>query len=410
MIRALESRPPADADALAERFGTPLWVFDGHRLAAEAEAFCAAWGPNDVVAYSMKANPLVGVVGRLARAGTWTEVASGFEYRVARRAGVPGERIVFNGPLKTDDDLERALGEGATVIADGAGQVRALVRLAGSASAGARVGLRVSPPDTADTDRFGLAARALPAAARMLARAGLPVTGLHVHLGAYQLGPVADGPPVRSVTVRYPVPVERFAEAARHVRLLAQRIGGIDWLDLGGGWPAAAAIGPYREAVEDALGPDRPPLILEPGRALVRDAGWLLVRVVDRRGPGRVVVDAGITHVPCVLWRRSPVVPATPRSGSPRPTDLLGPLCLQHDVIAREVDLPPLRPGDLVWLGQTGAYAAAQASPFIHLRPGAVMVEGGRAAVLRVREGDDEALAAQADAVALPTAKTVGSR
>lgn len=410
MMSAFESRPPVDAEALSERFGTPLWVFDGHRLAAEAEAFRAAWAPDDVVAYSMKANPLVGVVGRFAHAGTWIEVASGFEYRVARMAGVPGERIVFNGPLKTDDDLESALYEGATVIADGVGQVRALVCLASSASAGARVGLRVSPPDTADTDRFGLAARAVPAAARMLARAGLPVTGLHVHLGAYQLGPVADGPPVRSVTVRYPVPVERFARAALHVRLLAESIGGIEWLDLGGGWPAATALGPYRDVVEDALGPDRPSLILEPGRALVRDAGWLLVRVVDRRGRGRVVVDAGITHVPCVLWRRSPVMPARPRSGPVRSTDLLGPLCLQHDVIARAVDLPPLRTGDLVWLGQAGAYAAAQASPFIHLRPGAVMVEGGHATVLREREGDEEALAAQADAMALPAAQEVGSR
>ena len=112
----------------------------------------------------------------------------------------------------------------------------------------------------------------------------------------------------------------------------------------------------------------------------MRDAGWLLTRVVARRGRGAVVVDAGVTQVPCVLWKRSPVHAADPRPGAERPTDLFGPLCLQHDALAREVPLPPLRVGDLVWIGQAGAYAMAQASPFIHLRPGAVLVEGGRAA------------------------------
>jgi len=398
VIRPVDPSLPGDAAELAERFGTPLYVFDGERLAAEARAFRAAWGPEAAVAYSMKANPLLGITARLHRAGCWADVASGFEYRAARRAGVPGERIVFNGPLKRPDELRRALGEGATVIADGAEQVRDIARLAAAAAPAARVGLRLVPPDRAGRDRFGMPARAAPAAARLLARAGLPLTGLHVHLGAYQLGPLpASGPPVHGVTVQYPVPVERFARAARHLRETAERTGGIAWLDLGGGWPAAAGLAEYRSAVREALGPAALPLVLEPGRALVRDAGWLLVRVVARRGPGAAVVDAGVTQVPCVLWKRSPVTAAAPRPGRERPTDLYGPLCLQHDALAREVPLPPLRVGDLVWIGQAGAYAMAQASPFIHLRPGAVMVEGGRAALLRARETDDEALGAQAE-------------
>ena len=97
---ALAPRPPAGAADLAARFGTPLYVMDGARLAAEAQAFAAAWGPDVTVAYSMKANPLLGITARLHRAGCWAEVASGFEYRSARRAGVPGHQIVFNGPLK----------------------------------------------------------------------------------------------------------------------------------------------------------------------------------------------------------------------------------------------------------------------------------------------------------------------
>jgi diaminopimelate decarboxylase len=305
---------------------------------------------------------------------------------------------VFNGPLKTSAELRRALAEGATVVADGVEQVREIARLAPSASPTARVGLRLVPPDRVGRDRFGVPPRVVPAAAALLARAGLPLTGLHTHLGAYQLGPLPpSGPPIHGVTVQYPVPVERFRATAAQLAEVAARVGGIEWLDLGGGWPAASGLAGHLDVVREALGPDHPPLILEPGRALIRDAGWLLTRVVARRGPGRMVVDVGITQVPCVQWKRSPVHAVDPREGAERPTDLYGPLCLQHDAVAREVPLPPLRTGDLVWIGQTGAYAMAQASPFIHLRPAAVLLEGGRASLLRARESDDEALGAQAE-------------
>ncbi len=398
VVAAAGGRPPARADELAERFGTPLYVFEGARIEAEARAFQEAAGPDATIAYSLKANTLMGLVARLHRAGCWAEVASGFEYRTARRAGVPGSRIVFNGPLKTSDELRRALREGATIIADGPEQVREIARLAPLAAPEARVGLRLVPPDRVGRDRFGVPARLAPAAASILARAGLPLSGLHIHLGAYQLGELPPtGPPIHGVTVQYPVPVERFVAAAAHLREVAARLGGIEWLDLGGGWPAAAGLRGHLDAARAALGPGHPPLILEPGRGLIRDAGWLLARVVARRGPGRVVVDVGITQVPCVQWKRSPVHAVAPREGPSRPTDLYGPLCLQHDAIAREVSLPPLAVGDLVWIGQTGAYAMAQASPFIHLRPGAVMVEGSHAVLLRARETDDEALGAQAE-------------
>ena len=398
MIRPIDTRPPPNAAELAERFGTPLYVFDGARLAAEAEAFRAAWGPEVTIGYSMKSNPLMGIVTRLHRAGMWAEVASGFEYRTARRGGVPGTEIIFNGPYKPVEDLRHAMREGATIIADGSEEVRRIAGLAAEAAPATRFGLRLSPPGREGIDRFGMTPRHAAAAAGMLSRAGLRLTGLHTHLGAYQLGPLPPtGPPIHGVTVEYPVPVERFAAAAANLVATAEKIGGIEWLDLGGGWPSAAGIAAYVAAVRAQIG-DRPfQLLLEPGRALVRDAGWLLVRVVARRGQGAVVVDAGITQVPCVLWKRSPVHVVLPRDGEFRSTSLYGPLCLQHDAIARDVELPPLRVDDLVWIGQTGAYAMAQASPFIHLRPAAIMVENGRGTILRERETDDEALGAQAE-------------
>ncbi len=404
MTRPVDPRPPADAADLAARFGTPLYVFDGARMASEARAFQQEWGPDVTVAYSMKSNPLMGIVARLHRVGMWAEVASGFEYRAARRAGVPGCEIIFNGPFKTPADLRRALSEGATVIADGPDEIRAIIALAPDVDPLARIGLRLSPPGREGIDRFGVTPRHAMAASHMLAAAGLRLTGLHTHLGAYQLGPLPpSGPPIHGVTVEYPVPVARFAAAAAHLRDVATAIGGIDWLDLGGGWPAAGGLSEHVAAVRDALRPDAPAIIVEPGRALIRDGGWLLVRVVARRGRDAVVVDAGITQVPCVMWKRSPVRVAEPRAGDLRSTNLYGPLCLQHDAIARNVELPPLQAGDLVWIGQTGAYAMAQASPFIHLRPAAVLVEDGRATLLRERETDDEALGAQTEPLLVGT-------
>ena len=296
------------------------------------------------------------------------------------------------------------MAEGATIVLDGSEQVRAAAALARHAATSTRFGLRISPPDRGRADRFGTDARMVPAAARMLERSGLRLTGLHTHLGAYQLGPLpATGPPIHGVSVQYPVPIERFSGAAAHLREIAERVDGIRWLDLGGGWPRAAEAGSHIAAVREALGPAELKLIVEPGRALIRDAGWLLTRVIARRGSGAVVVDAGITQAPCVLWKRAPVSVPEERPGPHRPTALFGPLCLQHDVLAREVLLPPLRVGDLVWVGQTGAYGMAQASPFIHLRPGAIMVENGRAVILRERETDDEALGAQAEPLLVGT-------
>ena len=267
----------------------------------------------------------------------------------------------------------------------GAEQVREIARLAAHAAPG-RAGrpAPASRPTASGRDRFGVPA-APGAGGGVGARAapGLPLTGLHIHLGAYQLGPLPpSGPPIHGVTVQYPVPV--VALRRRGARGCARRPSA-SAASSGSTWAAGGRRGrglaAHLDAVRAALGPGRPAADpgarprADPRRGLAAGAGG---RAARARARWWSTPASPRCRACCGSARRC--TPPSRATGAERPTDLFGPLCLQHDAIAREVPLPPLRVGDLVWIGQTGAYAMAQASPFIHLRPGAVLVEGGRAA------------------------------
>ena len=226
MIRAVAptDRARGAAAELAERFGTPLYVFDGARMEREARAFQAVAGPDVTVAYSMKSNPLMGVVARLHRAGCGAEVASGHEYRIARRAGVPGvaDRLqrARSRPPTTCAAPSR---EGATVVADGVEQVREIAAPRATSPRPAPASACAWSRPTASGATASGCRRAWPRPPPRCSRApGLPLTGLHIHLGAYQLGPLPpSGPPIHGVTVEYPVPVARFAAAGALLREVA---------------------------------------------------------------------------------------------------------------------------------------------------------------------------------------------
>ena len=256
---SLDPSPPGRADELAERFGTPLYAFDGARLESESRAFQAVAGPDATIAYSVKSNPLMGLVARLHRAGCWAEVASGFEYGSPAGPACPGRGSSSTARSRRGRSCGAPSREGATVIADGAEQVREIARLAAAAAPGRGWACGWCRPTATAATGSAWRRAPLPAAASLLARAGLPLTGLHIHLGAYQLGPLPPtGPPIHGVTVQYPVPASRFAAAAGRLSEVAARVGGIEWLDLGAagrrprGWRATWT----RPA---ALGPGRPP-------------------------------------------------------------------------------------------------------------------------------------------------------
>lgn len=362
----------------ADRWGTPLYVLDLDRASANLARVRAAL-PGALVAYAVKANGDPGLLRRLVREGAGCEVVTAVELALAVRAGCPPERIVMNGVGKTDAEAAEALHLGALVNAESLDELRAMLRLA---VAGARIGLRLNPGVAAAThphlatgesdSKFGIPLDAAPVALGLAREAGVRIAAIGAHVGSD-----IDDPAV--------------------YRALAARLAALEapMLDLGGGWASVEMAG----AVADAA-PGRS-LIVEPGRAIVADAGTLVTRVVrvqPRAAFAYLVADAGMSELlrPLLYGADHPV--SLVRSGEawdpPATTHLAGPVCEAGDVVARDIgrwlDGAALRsagPGALLAVERVGAYGAAMASAYNgRPRPAEVVVEGGEARLSRRRE------------------------
>ncbi len=386
---------------LAEELGTPLVVYCEQTIRAQARAYRSA-DADALVVYGTKAFPNVVLLRLLAEEGLGADVSTRGELEFALRAGVPGDRIVFHGNNKSDDELRAAAAAGALVVLDAVDEVER------AAAAGAGdVLVRVTPGIEAETHRsiqtahseskFGLAPDDAVEAVRAALAAGLDVAGLHVHIGSQLVR--AD----ESVAA-----VERVVELARRCR---DQLG---WtprvFDLGGGLGIRHARDErVPEAAEFARGlaerfraawTDESRLILEPGRSLIGRAGVTVYRVgVLKRTPGvtYVAVDGGMSDNPrpqlyatryeALLANRA----LEPTSGSYR---IAGKHCESGDVLIDSVELPEPHRGDLLAVPATGAYTLAMASNYNGVpRPAAVLVADGEARLIRRRETVDDLLA-----------------
>ncbi len=412
--------------AAASRFGTPLTVTDVTGLAAAAGELVAAFPDPWLRQYSVKANDVPAIVGRLGGLGLGANVVSRGEWSVARRAGIPNGRITLEGIGKTEADLAAVAQAAArrdpilwTAI-ESADEAAALRRLAARAvRRGAPrldVLLRFNPavePETlaglavgAQTSKFGLADDELAEAIEAGGGPHGPLRwrGIHVHVGS-QLGAVdawRDG----------------VRRALAIVGLLGGSLPNFDTLDVGGGFPVfdvgAPAPRPERFARElrlllKALPADRRPdrLAVEPGRFLVARAGFLVTAVLhvrQRNGP-MVVLDAGMTELirPALYGARhgvvaltsggrpwspqEPVVSPPGSSGKLQLTAVEGPVCESTDSFGRHL-LPPLLRGDLVAIRDAGAYGASLGSTYNgRPRPPQVLLEPDGSLSLARRRG-----------------------
>jgi diaminopimelate decarboxylase len=415
--------------AAAARFGTPVQVTDSPTLEAAAKGVRAAFPDPWLRAYSVKANDVAGVVARVAGLGFDANVVSRGEWAVARRVGLPNERITLEGVGKTDADLRaacRAAADGAALrwlAIESLDEAEALVRICSRVLRGSGLRLdvlfRLNPevvPETirelavgAGTSKFGMTADELSAAVEIVGGVdGLVPRGIQVHVGSQ----------LRAV--------DAWRDAVRRGLALLALLSGtrpeFDTLDIGGGFPVLplgeAAPDPLRFARElpallEAIPADRRPrrLAIEPGRALVARAGFLVARVlhVRERGGRQVVLDTGMTelirpalyeawHEIDALTSLGSVVDPGDHGGAGDPAMALeparvdGPICESTDHLG-EHRLPPLQRGDLVVIRDAGAYAASLGSTYNgRPRPPQVIAESDGSLTLARRRGSLAAL------------------
>ena len=394
-------------DELVRRYGSPLCVIGEESLRAAyrrlSSAFCGRYN-DTVIGASVKTNYLSAIVATLRSEGAFGEVVSGFEYRLCRDLGIPGDQIIFNGPWKTDDDLKAAFSEGALVNLDGDDELERVIRLARAGSSVLNVGLRVNmevnyPP----WDKFGFNlehGHALEAARLISREKNLRVTGLQMHLGTYIPDPGLYGRAIEAL-ISLGTRLERELDLE------------VSYLDLGGGFAtrntlhhtmlrgeatsatpeeyAAAVAGPLRRAAHQFKAPPR--LLIEPGRILVDEAVSMIttVRAVKRISGGQkaALIDCGVHILPTAFWYDHEIRPVEDRGQAVEDYRIVGPLCMQIDVVREGVNLPALRAGDRLVIRDVGAYNFSQSMQFIYMRPNYVMIHQGGVDVVREKEQDD---------------------
>ncbi|MCB9688355.1 MAG: alanine racemase [Alphaproteobacteria bacterium] len=405
-LRPQEEIDGVSVEELVKTYGSPLFVFSEQTLVqrqrALADAFAVRW-PKVRTAWSYKTNYLDGICRVLHREGAWAEVVSEMELDKALHNGVRPDHIHFNGPFKPESALEKAFRGGTLVHLDNFDELRRAEQVATRLGKRPGVAIRLSvaaegiPPWT----RFGFhleSGQARDAVRRLLAGDKLDLVGLHCHLGTFLLDPAA------------------YREAAGKLAAFAEELRTehgirLQFIDIGGGFAshnalkaqylpaeqATPSFEQYADAVCDGLralqGPPKelPTLVLETGRAIVDDAGYLITTVhATRRLPdGRrgVVLDAGVNVLFTAWWYRHDVVPTRHLAGIPEPTVLYGPLCMNIDVVRDALPLPPVEAGDRLVLRNVGAYNVTQWMQFITLRPAVVMVgRNGQHGLLRKPE------------------------
>jgi diaminopimelate decarboxylase len=413
-------------DELVKKFGSPLFVFSERQLRAKAQRMQKAFRdryPRTTFTWSYKTNYLNAVCKVLHSEGWDAEVVSDFEYEKARALGIEGAKITVNGPHKSRELLEQAMREDAIIQIDNWDELGLLTRLASKSNTRVRVGLRlwfdagIKPV----WSKFGFAlanGEAGRAAAEVLKHPNLELLTLHTHIGTYILEPKAYANAARGLISL------REAIYAEHGHL-------VPCINLGGGFPSYSKLHGMVGTPEDIIPPieafagaitsvlknlpeeKRPELMLESGRHLVDEAGYLITTIVGLKGNSRMpysspelsardakewlilseqakngyVVDAGVNLLYTAAWFSIDAKPARLVNVPPSPTRLYGCLCMAIDVIRDHIDLPPLETGDLLTLHPVGAYNIVKSMQFITYRPAIVMIsEAGVPGIIRKRE------------------------
>ena len=401
---SLHAEEVAISDIAAE-VGTPFYAYSTATLTRHFRLFDDALdGLDHLVCYAMKANSNQAVLRLMASLGAGVDVVSGGEYRRAKAAGFPGDKIVFSGVGKTAEEMELALTGGIRQFnLESEPEMELLSQVATRLGVSVPVTVRVNPDVDAKThekiatgkseNKFGIPiSRASEVYARAAALPGLEVVGIDVHIGSQ----LTDLEP-------FELAYTKVADLTRQLRSEGHNI---RRLDLGGGlgipYERSNSAPPlpveYGEVIKRTVGDLGCEVEIEPGRLIAGNAGLLVAGVIYvKSGEDRdfLILDAAMNDLirPAMYGAHHDIVPVVEAAAGVemRPYDVVGPVCESGDTFTKGRNLPPLAAGDLVAFRSAGAYGAVMSSEY-NTRPliPEVLVHGDRFAVIRPRPSYDE--------------------
>ena len=407
-----------DLESLAEKYGTPLYVYSQGTIEDHFKRLDAGVAKLDhLICYAVKANSNLAVLQTIARMGGGFDIVSGGELFRVLKAGGRAANCTFAGVGKTKDEIEFALKEGIYCFnAESEAELRYINQVAGELGRKAPVALRVNPNVDAKThakittgkseNKFGIDFdRVLDAYAAVANECpNLEIRGVQMHIGSQLTS------------------VDPFVEAVKKVIPLVEQIKerhGIKFFSVGGGigivykhmldsgdatwWSQESAekhpltIQAYADAIVPLLEPLRLRILMEPGRFMVGNAGALLTRVLyEKKGSAKTfkIVDAGMNDLirPTLYEGWHQIVPTQkPADTSSELADVVGPICETGDFLAQNRDLPPVKAGDLLAVMSAGAYGFTMASNYnTRPLPAEIMVHGSEAHLVRERQTLDD--------------------
>lgn len=405
------SKPKKDIDGVAvtdlvEKFGSPLFVISEKKIRQNqrnAVRIFKTRYPKVQFAWSYKTNYLNAVCSVFHQENSWAEVVSEFEYDKARKLGIKGENIIFNGPDKSRNALLKAIKEKAKIHIDHFDELYEIIELCDTEKLKAKVAIRINMDVGVypKWDRFGFNyenGESWQAIKRIVTNKDLELIGLHTHIGTYMMS-----------TEAYRIAASKLAGLARSIKEQFDIV--LEYIDLGGGFashntllgqylPAEEVI-PSIEQFADAISSglfelnfkndELPLLILETGRALIDDAGFLISSVLANKrlsdGKKALIIDAGVNILFTGFWYKHKITPAQDCGLHTEESAIFGPLCMNIDVVRESITLPLLKKGDKLIIEYVGAYDMTQWMQFITLRPNVVMImEDGSVELIRKTE------------------------
>lgn len=389
--------------ALAQTYGTPLYVYDFDAMKAQFESLKEAFrGRKSILAYAVKANSNLSVIKHFAQLGSGADCVSIGEVRRALMAGVPKYRILFSGVGKRDDEIREAIQSDILYInLESEGELARVEAIAKELNVKARISIRVNPNIDPKThpyistglhdNKFGVE---IDAAKRMYIHAknsdNLDAVGIHFHIGSQ----LTD--------------LEPIYEAAVIVADLLRSLQAIDielkFFDIGGGlgvrYNDETTITPYdyAQAILGALKGIDVTIICEPGRFLTANAGYFLTKVLYEKQNGAkrfVVVDGAMNDlIRPSLYNAYHRIEAVGKTSEATPVDVVGPVCESGDFLAKNYPLPAMEHNDLLVVHSAGAYGFGMGSNYnTRGRSAEIAVENGEVRIIRARETFEDLIA-----------------